>query len=45
LESRVLAAKGFQRNPKLADMLYQVPANPPTTDLTVFLRDAPPKLD
>ena len=29
----------------IADMLYQVPANPPTTDLTVFLRDAPPKLD
>jgi uncharacterized damage-inducible protein DinB len=29
----------------IADMLYQVPANPPTTDLTVFLRDALPKLD
>jgi uncharacterized damage-inducible protein DinB len=29
----------------VADMLYQVPSNPPTTDLTVFLRDAPPKLD
>jgi len=26
-------------------MLYQVPAKPPTSDLTVFLRDAPPKLD
>jgi len=25
----------------IADMLYQVPANPPTTDLTVFLRDVP----
>ena len=23
----------------IADMLYQVPANPPTTDLTVFIRD------
>jgi len=29
----------------IADMLYQVPANPPTTDLTVFLRDVPLKLD
>jgi uncharacterized damage-inducible protein DinB len=29
----------------IADMLYQVPATPPTTDLTVFLRDAPPQLD
>jgi uncharacterized damage-inducible protein DinB len=28
----------------VADMFYQVPARPPTTDLTVFLRDAPPKL-
>jgi hypothetical protein len=28
-----------------ADMLSQVPAKPPTSDLTVFLRDAPPKLD
>jgi uncharacterized damage-inducible protein DinB len=25
----------------IADMLYQVPANPPTTDLTVFIRDVP----
>lgn len=24
-----------------ADMFYQVPAKPPTTDLTVFLRDVP----
>ena len=24
-----------------ADLLYQVPAKPPTTDLTVFLRDVP----
>jgi uncharacterized damage-inducible protein DinB len=29
----------------IADMLYQVPANPPTTDLTVFLRDVPRELD
>jgi uncharacterized damage-inducible protein DinB len=29
----------------IADMLYQVPADPPTTDLTVFIRDVPPKLD
>lgn len=28
----------------VAQMLYQVPARPPTTDLTVFLRDAPPEL-
>lgn len=28
-----------------ADMFFQVPARPPTTDLPVFLRDAPPKLD
>ena len=28
-----------------ADLFYQVPAKPPTTDLPVFLRDAPPKLD
>ena len=28
-----------------ADMFYQVPARPPTTDLTVFLRDARPMLD
>ena len=28
-----------------ADLFYQIPARPPTTDLTVFLRDAPPKLD
>jgi uncharacterized damage-inducible protein DinB len=27
-----------------ADMFYQVPAKPPTTDLPVFLRDAPPAL-
>ena len=27
-----------------ADMFYQVPARPPTTDLTVFLRDARPML-
>jgi hypothetical protein len=30
---------------KLADKLFQVPANPPTTDLTVFVRDVPLKLD
>ena len=28
-----------------ADLFYQVPARPPTTDLTVFLRDVPLKLD
>jgi uncharacterized damage-inducible protein DinB len=26
----------------VAQMIYEVPARPPTTDLTVFLRDAPP---
>ena len=29
----------------VAEMFYQVPARPPTTDLPVFLRDASPKLD
>ena len=29
----------------IADMLYQVPANTPTTDLTVFIRDVPLQLD
>lgn len=29
----------------VADLFYQVPAKPPTTDLPVFLRDAPPDLD
>jgi uncharacterized damage-inducible protein DinB len=29
----------------IADMLYQVPAHPPTTDLTVFIRDVPLNLD
>ena len=29
----------------VAEMFYQVPARPPTTDLPVFLRDAPPRLD
>jgi len=28
----------------IADMLYQVPAHPPTTDLTVFIRDVLHKL-
>jgi uncharacterized damage-inducible protein DinB len=28
-----------------ADMFFQVPARPPTTDLPVYLRDAPPQLD
>jgi uncharacterized damage-inducible protein DinB len=28
----------------VADMFYQVPARPPVTDLTVFLRDACPPL-
>jgi hypothetical protein len=29
----------------VADVLYQVPANLPTTDLTVFIRDVPLNLD
>jgi uncharacterized damage-inducible protein DinB len=29
----------------VADLFYQIPARPPTTDLTVFLRDARPALD
>ena len=29
----------------IADMFYQVPAHPPTTDLTVFIRDVPLQLD
>ena len=29
----------------VADLFYQVPARVPTTDLPVFLRDAPPRLD
>ena len=29
----------------VAEMFYQIPARPPTTDLPVFLRDAPPRLD
>jgi uncharacterized damage-inducible protein DinB len=29
----------------VAQMLYEVPVRPPTTDLTVFLRDAPPRLE
>lgn len=29
----------------VADLFYQVPARPPTTDLPVFLRDAKPDLD
>ena len=28
----------------VAQMMYEVPVRPPTTDLTVFLRDAPPRL-
>jgi uncharacterized damage-inducible protein DinB len=28
-----------------ADMFFQVPARPPTTDLPVYLRDAPPVLN
>lgn len=28
----------------VADLFYQVPARPPTTDLPVYLRDAPPDL-
>ena len=29
----------------IADMFFQVPAEPPTADLTVFIRDVPPLLD
>lgn len=29
----------------VAEMFYQVPARPPTTDLPVFLRDAAPQLE
>jgi uncharacterized damage-inducible protein DinB len=29
----------------VADIFYQIPAQPPTTDLPVFLRDVPLKLD
>ena len=29
----------------VADLFFQVPARPPTTDLTVFLRDVPLQLD
>jgi uncharacterized damage-inducible protein DinB len=29
----------------VAEMFYQVPARPPTTDLPVFLRDASPQLE
>ena len=29
----------------VAEMFCQVPARPPTTDLPVFLRDAPPRLE
>ena len=29
----------------VADMLCQASVHPPTTDLTVFIRDVPPKLD
>jgi len=29
----------------VADFFYQAPARAPTTDLPVFLRDAPPQLD
>jgi uncharacterized damage-inducible protein DinB len=29
----------------VADMFYQAAARPPTTDLPVFLRDAPPRLE
>jgi uncharacterized damage-inducible protein DinB len=28
----------------VAQMLFDIPVRPPTTDLTVFLRDAPPRL-
>jgi uncharacterized damage-inducible protein DinB len=29
----------------VADFFYQIPIQPPATDLTVYLRDAPPRLD
>jgi uncharacterized damage-inducible protein DinB len=29
----------------VAQMIYDVPARPPVTDLTVFLRDTPPRLE
>ena len=29
----------------VAQMFYEVPARPPTTDLPVYLRDAPRQLD
>jgi uncharacterized damage-inducible protein DinB len=29
----------------VADLFYQIPAQPPTTDLPVFLRDVPLKLE
>ena len=29
----------------IANMLYQVRAHPPTTDLTVFIRDVPLPID
>lgn len=29
----------------VADFFYQIPAEPPTTDLPVFLRDVPLKLE
>ena len=29
----------------VADFFYQIPVQPPATDLTVYLRDAPPRLD
>jgi uncharacterized damage-inducible protein DinB len=36
--------KTFHRG-YVADMMYQVPARPPSMDLPVFLRDAAPNLN
>jgi uncharacterized damage-inducible protein DinB len=40
----VVNHKTFHRG-YVADMMYQVPARPPSMDLPVFLRDAAPDLD
>jgi hypothetical protein len=33
------------RRDYIADMLYQVPTHPPTSDLTIFIPDVPLTLD
>jgi uncharacterized damage-inducible protein DinB len=40
-----LANHTTYRRGYIADMLYQVPVHPPTTDLMVFIRDRPLKLE